>query len=133
MKAAKYWCCAGAAYVSFVLMTAYFSGQILAQKKQPLEKEPTWRRIDQSQYVGAKKCAECHADYVDGWKNTLHAKMIMPAIAEGPNQTIVADFSQASKHRNFELKDVKWVIGSRWKQRFAAAKYQFCQFKYFTK
>jgi predicted CXXCH cytochrome family protein len=118
MIAVKYWCYAGAGYVSLVLLTAYFNGQILAQQTKPAAKEPTWRKIDQSQYVGAKKCAECHAEYFDGWKKTLHAKMILPPIADGPDKTIVADFSQASEHRNFELKDVHWVIGSRWKQRF---------------
>jgi hypothetical protein len=113
MIAVKYWCYAGAGYVSLVLLTAYFNGQILAQQTKPAAKEPTWRKIDQSQYVGAKKCAECHAEYFDGWKKTLHAKMILPPIADGPDKTIVADFSQASEHRNFELKDVHWVIGSR--------------------
>ena len=44
--------------------------------------------------------------------------MIRPAIAEGPNKTIVADFSKPDPNRPFELKDVKWVIGHRWKQRF---------------
>jgi predicted CXXCH cytochrome family protein len=44
--------------------------------------------------------------------------MIRPAIVDGPNRTILADFGTASKDRHFELKDVKWVIGHRWKQRF---------------
>ena len=77
-----------------------------------------WRPIDQTAYVGAQRCAECHSEYVTDWQQTLHAKMIQPAIADGPGKTIVADFSQASEHRQFELSDVKWVIGSRWKQRF---------------
>jgi predicted CXXCH cytochrome family protein len=44
--------------------------------------------------------------------------MIRPPIAEGPKKTIFADFSSDSPYRTFTLKDVKWVIGHRWKQRF---------------
>lgn len=77
-----------------------------------------WRRIDQTQYVGSQKCATCHRTHFDGWKATAHNKMIRPAIAKGPHRTVLADFSQPSQYRDFELKDVKWVIGHRWKQRF---------------
>ncbi len=77
-----------------------------------------WPRIDQTQYVGAARCAECHKTHFDGWKDTGHNKMIRPAVAEGANRTILADFTQPSPVRSFELKDVKWVIGHRWKQRF---------------
>jgi predicted CXXCH cytochrome family protein len=90
----------------------------LDQDDSSPEPEPVWRRIDQSAYVGANRCAECHAQHVEDWKHTLHAKMIQSAVAEGPDRTIVADFTQPSQHRKFELEDVKWVIGSRWKQRF---------------
>ena len=74
--------------------------------------------LDQSQYIGSRKCADCHQTYYDTWKGSAHNKMIRPAIAEGPNKTILADFSKPSPFRPFELKDVKWVIGHRWKQRF---------------
>lgn len=77
-----------------------------------------WRHIDQSRYVGSKKCAECHQEHYNGWKDTGHNKMIRPPITEVPGQTVLADFTQISPHRTFELKDVKWVIGHRWKQRF---------------
>ncbi len=123
-------------YLVWVGMVTFFASMALAQTLTPPSKQNThvgagdgtrsdatagttrWRRIDQKQYVGSKACIECHRDYYDGWKHTLHAKMIQPAIADGPNRTIRADFSQPSPHRGFELKDVKWVIGSQWKQRF---------------
>src|SRR5262249_18285002 len=38
-----------------------------------------WARIDQTQYVGAKKCAECHKNYYDVWKDSPHNKMIRKA------------------------------------------------------
>ena len=71
-----------------------------------------------TEFVGAKKCAECHQAHMNGWENTAHAKMIRVPTTEGPHPTVLADFSIASEHRKFELKDVKWVVGSRWKQRF---------------
>jgi predicted CXXCH cytochrome family protein len=77
-----------------------------------------WPRLDQGQYAGSTKCAECHKTHYDGWKDTAHNKMIRPPITDGPKQTVLADFSQPSPARSFELKDVKWVIGHRWKQRF---------------
>ncbi len=44
--------------------------------------------------------------------------MIRAVIADGPNKNVQADFSKPDPNRPFELKDVKWVIGHRWKQRF---------------
>jgi predicted CXXCH cytochrome family protein len=77
-----------------------------------------WPRIDQTKYAGSTKCAECHQTYYHTWKETGHNKMIRRPVLEGPGCTVLADFSQPSPLRPFELKDVKWVIGHRWKQRF---------------
>jgi hypothetical protein len=30
-------------------------------------KDVPWPHIDQSQYAGSTKCAECHKGYYDGW------------------------------------------------------------------
>jgi predicted CXXCH cytochrome family protein len=92
--------------------------QIVAGGGSDEPKSEPWPRIDQKEYVGAKKCAECHQTYYDGWKDSAHNKMIRKPVTEGPNRTILADFSKPSPNRPFELKDVKWVIGQRWKQRF---------------
>lgn len=105
-----------------ILVVVFFEGILLssgtAQTQATSEEPIQWQRIDQSQYVGAARCAECHEAHFDGWKESLHAKMIQPAVAMGPNKTIVGDFNQPSEYRPFELEDVKWVIGSRWKQRY---------------
>jgi len=77
-----------------------------------------WQAIDRAQYVGAKKCAECHVTHYDGWKDTAHNKMIRAPVTEGANKTVLADFSQPFPARTFGLADIKWVIGSRWKQRY---------------
>jgi hypothetical protein len=88
----------------------------MARSEEP--KDLKWPRLDQAEYVRSTKCAECHKSHFDGWKETAHNKMIRKPILEGINRTVVADFAQKSAARNFESKDVKWVIGHRWKQRF---------------
>ncbi len=81
-------------------------------------KPAPWPHIDQGQYVGSTRCADCHKGYYDGWKETAHNKMIRKPVTEGPNRTVFADFGEKNPLRNFDLKDVKYVIGHRWKQRF---------------
>lgn len=94
------------------------SSLFLGKSRAAPAQEAVWPKLDQTQYAGSEKCAACHKDYSESWKNSAHNKMIRPAIAEGPNRTVLADFSVPSPNRTFELKDVRWVIGHRWKQRF---------------
>jgi predicted CXXCH cytochrome family protein len=83
------------------------------------DREPAqWPHIDQRQYAGSVRCAECHKGHYDSWKDSAHNKMVRRPIPAGPDRTVLADFDLASPYRHFELKDVKWVIGHRWKQRF---------------
>lgn len=81
-------------------------------------KDDALPQIDQKHYVGSEKCAACHQSYYDSWKDSPHNKMIRPVVLAGAGKTILADFSKPDPNRPFELKDVKWVIGHRWKQRF---------------
>ena len=74
--------------------------------------------LDQSQYLGSDKCAAYHKSHSESWQNSGHNKMIRAVIADGPNKNVLADFSKPDANRPFELRDVKWVIGHRWKQRF---------------
>jgi predicted CXXCH cytochrome family protein len=105
-------------WASLACLLLGISGMHFQGKVRSAAADPKWRRIDQNAYAGSQKCAECHQSHYDGWKNSAHNKMIRPPIAEGKERTVLADFGQASPHRQFELKDVKWVIGHRWKQRF---------------
>ncbi len=95
-----------------------FAPQWTSKSHAATRKDEPLPHIDQAQYAGSETCAKCHTDYAESWKNSAHNKMIRPAIAEGKNRTILADFSKPDTNRPFELKDVKWVIGHRWKQRF---------------
>ena len=88
------------------------------EKVQAVTAQENFPHIDQSQYLGSEKCAACHKSHSESWQNSGHNKMIRAVIADGPNKNIQADFSKPDANRPFELRDVKWVIGHRWKQRF---------------
>ncbi len=70
-------------------------------------------------YVGSQRCLHCHQEHYHGWKSTLHSKMEQSVIMNGPDQTIVADFSSDEPILTFKLDDVDMVVGSRFKQRYA--------------
>ena len=99
------------------LVLAFF-GTGIADDATKDRKDAPRPRIDQSQYAGSTKCAECHKGYYDGWKDSAHNKMIRKPVIKGPDRTVWADFDEKNPLRDFDLKDVKWVIGHRWKQRF---------------
>lgn len=66
-------------------------------------------------YVGSKICGGCHPENYEGWKTTLHSKMV-----QKPNQpgALVADFSKQDISPQFKLEEVDLLLGSRFKQRF---------------
>lgn len=66
-------------------------------------------------YVGSKVCAGCHPENYEGWKTTLHSKMIQEP---GQPGALVADFSKKDISLPFGLEDVDLLLASRFKQRF---------------
>ncbi len=67
-------------------------------------------------YVGSMKCKECHKEQYDHWKKSMHSKMIQDA-KKDPS-VIVADFSKLPEDADFRLEDIKYTIGSKFKQRY---------------
>ncbi len=79
------------------------------------------------EFVGSEKCKACHSVEYKSWKDSWHSKMVQPkksgilkevvekwtsdGTGEGPT---VGNITKAK----FKLDDVKYVVGSRWKQRF---------------
>jgi len=105
-----------AMFVVLITITLYL---IAAPRSSAQAAGPTTQPAsERAKFVGAVRCAECHKDYYDSWRNSAHNKMIRRPTTAGPEPTVLADFSKADPNRPFELKDVKWVIGHRWKQRF---------------
>jgi len=67
-------------------------------------------------YVGSDVCGGCHEEKYFSWRETTHARMIQDPAADPA--VIVGDFSQNDTERVFDLSDVVYTIGSRWKQRY---------------
>jgi len=67
-------------------------------------------------YVGSESCKGCHAETYAGWKKTRMANVVRDP-REHP-EAVLADFTHADPLVTFDLKDVAFVYGSKWKQRF---------------
>ena len=71
-------------------------------------------------FVGSAKCQECHKENYDAWSHSRHPKMIQD-VKKDPS-AIVGDFSKLPEDANFNLKDVVYTIGGKFKQRYMLAK-----------
>ena len=87
-------------------------------------------------YVGSDTCKMCHLEHYDSWKMTLHSRMMQDA-QKNRDAIIVPDLDE--KHIRADLakeklkvpvdkiyipkvEDIKYTIGSQWKQRFLVEK-----------
>ncbi len=67
-------------------------------------------------FVGSESCKGCHAETYAGWKQTRMANVIRDPKVHP--EAVLADFTHANPLVTFDLKDVAFVYGSKWKQRF---------------
>ncbi|HEX4182000.1 MAG TPA: c-type cytochrome, partial [Caulobacteraceae bacterium] len=67
-------------------------------------------------YVGSKACQSCHQDVYDRWSKTKMANVIRDPKVHP--EAVLADFSKPNPLVTFAIKDVDFVYGSGWKQRF---------------
>lgn len=79
------------------------------------------------EFVGSEKCKGCHAEEYKSWKDTFHAKMIRPkkgGILKEAVENWKGDAANPGPSKGnvtgkaFSLDDVKYVVGSKWKQRY---------------
>jgi predicted CXXCH cytochrome family protein len=90
-----------------VLLMPCFSAQILrAQTPAPA----------QAHYVGSAACQKCHAALYSGWKQTRMANVVLDPKLHP--EAVLGDFSKPDPARTFELGEVAFTYGSRWKQRY---------------
>ncbi len=88
-------------------------------------------------YVGSEVCRTCHLEHYDAWKRTLHSKMLQDVsenedviVTELDTEVMKADFMKIQKKLKTPLdkiyfpkrEDVKYTIGSQWKQRYLVKK-----------
>jgi len=88
-------------------------------------------------YVGSDTCKMCHLEHFDSWMMTLHSRMTQDA--QKNRDVIIADFDEnriredlaklgdklkvpADKIFIPKIEDVKYTIGSQWKQRYIIEK-----------
>ena len=69
-----------------------------------------------ARFVGSEACKVCHAAAYAGWKKTRMANVIQDP-AKHP-EAVLGDFTHADPLVNFNIKDVAFVYGSRFKQRY---------------
>lgn len=89
------------------------------------------------EYVGSDTCKLCHLEHYDSWKMTLHSRMLQDArknqdaiVVEIDEKAIRADLAKlgaklkvpADKIFIPKLEDIKYTIGSQWKQRYLVEK-----------
>ena len=67
-------------------------------------------------YVGSKKCEECHEKEYRAWKSSLHSKMIQ-SVRESP-QAITGEFATLPEDADFSRDEVVYTIGGKFKQRY---------------
>jgi hypothetical protein len=91
--------------ILMALLFALASGVILAQK--PAVK---------AHYVGSQSCEKCHADAYKGWKQTRMAMVVQDPKVHP--EAVLGDFAHANPLVTFDIKDVAFVYGSHWKQRY---------------
>ena len=89
------------------------------------------------QYVGSDTCKMCHLEHYDSWKMTLHSRMLQDAeknqdaiIVPIDEKTIREDLAKigdklkvpADQIHVPKVEEIKYKIGSQWKQRFLVEK-----------
>jgi hypothetical protein len=89
------------------------------------------------EYVGSDTCKMCHLEHFDSWKMTLHSRMLQDAqknkdaiVVDIDEKAIRADLARlgdklkvpADKIYIPKMEDIKYTVGSQWKQRFLVEK-----------
>jgi hypothetical protein len=68
-----------------------------------------------AQFVGSETCRKCHEAVYKAWKQTRIANVVCdPKIHP---ESVLGDFTHPDPNRPFDLSQVAFVYGSRWKQR----------------
>ncbi|MGV7224541.1 MAG: multiheme c-type cytochrome [Nitrospinales bacterium] len=88
-------------------------------------------------YVGSDTCKMCHLEHYDSWQMTLHSRMLQDAeknqdaiIIPIDEKTIREDLAKlgdklkvpADQIHIPKIEEIKYTIGSQWKQRFLVQK-----------
>ncbi|HVS25483.1 MAG TPA: cytochrome c3 family protein [Gammaproteobacteria bacterium] len=67
-------------------------------------------------FVGSAACRDCHRSEYDRWKKTRMANVIVDPKVHP--EVVLGDFSKPNELVTFKPRDVAFVYGSKWKQRY---------------
>jgi len=67
-------------------------------------------------YTGSAACKDCHESQYERWKTTRMANVVVDP-KQHP-EAVLGDFKTPNTLVTFKPKDVAWVYGSKWKQRY---------------
>jgi nitrate/TMAO reductase-like tetraheme cytochrome c subunit len=81
----------------------------LSKDLQPIEQE-------EANFVGSKKCQECHDKEYHDWNHSLHSRMIQNIKEDA--SVVVADFAKLPNDADFTLNEAIYTIGGKFKQRY---------------
>ncbi len=120
----------GVLLVTFALTTLMACGNDQAVDLQAIMAQP-------KAYVGSQTCKKCHLEHYDSWKMTMHSRMTQDVqenrdalIVEIDEKKIREDLAKLSKKLKVpadkiyvpKVEEIKYTIGSQWKQRFIVEK-----------
>ena len=67
-------------------------------------------------FTGSESCRKCHQEQYQGWQQTRMANVVRDP--KKHPEAVLGDFSHPDPGRTFDLGEVAFVYGSRWKQRY---------------
>jgi predicted CXXCH cytochrome family protein len=67
-------------------------------------------------YVGSAACRDCHQSIYERWRGTRMANVVVDPKAHP--EAVLGDFATPNPLVTFDLEDVAFVYGSKWKQRY---------------
>ena len=67
-------------------------------------------------FVGSAACKDCHRSQYDRWQKTLMANVVVDPKLHP--EAVVGDFKKPNELVTFKLRDVAFLYGSKWKQRY---------------
>jgi predicted CXXCH cytochrome family protein len=106
----------GFAALLSVLMLLFAATMRPRQRAAPASPDPAKAAAQKSHFVGSENCKKCHEALYENWKQTRMANVVRDP-KEHP-EAVLGDFSHPTADVTFDLSQVAFVYGSRWKQRY---------------
>ncbi len=72
--------------------------------------------VAQATYVGSEQCKTCHPATYERWSKTRMANVVRDPKVHP--EAMLGDLSKPDPAVNFQLSDIAWIYGSKWKQRY---------------